>query len=264
MQIDKNNIPPKDTEQATRVLNHLRQGQFVIGNPGLGLRKTLKTLEAKFDESNTAELDWHIDNAQLIAQIAATRAGITGEENLCEYLAKLIKYDKNLRGIVAFASLSYEQDNNNLDYIPDTDTLLVLGKNLLVIDAKNLKTKAGKPLMLDNGFVLDEKGKPLIHVNSSTNIWKKIMSAANIEIDNISEFVCIVNNTDTPIIETEDEEMKLIHIAQLHQKLVEWATQHKTETIYLNILTEISKAQIYEDKSDCDLDIANIRKQFGV
>ena len=47
MKLDQTNIKPEDKELAISVRNHLRSGLFVIGNPALGLKKTLAQLEEK-------------------------------------------------------------------------------------------------------------------------------------------------------------------------------------------------------------------------
>ena len=265
MRLNKDNVADKDKDLALNIRNHLVNGQFVIGNPGLGLKKTLMELENRRDSRVFANTDWIMKDAQLNARIAMTKAGIEGEESLCEYLGKLLKYDASLRGIVAFASLSYEQENNDKDYIPDTDTLLVYGHNILIVDAKNLKTKPGHPIMLMDGSIVDEKGKEIIPVHPSTHIWTKVMQRANIPLDSIDGYVCVVNDNETDIIrndEWEHSHTKLIHISELHEILTEWVVG-KDNTFYLDMLTEVAKAQIKEEKS-LDLDIDNIKKRFGL
>lgn len=265
MLLNKDGIKPEDNALAVGIRNHLKAHQFVIGNPGLGLKKTLIELEKQRDEKEFDITDWLLKDSGLETRIAMTKAGIEGEEGLCDYLSKLLKYDTSLQGLVAFASLSYEQENNELDYIPDTDTLLVYGRNLLVIDAKNIKTKPDKPLMLEDGYVVDDKGKEIIPVHQSTHIWQRVMANAGIEIDSIDGYVCIVNTTETQIVRNDEwysSHTKLIHIVELQNILHEWI-EGKDNTIYLNILTEIAKAQIKEEK-DIDLDIEAIKKKFGL
>ena len=207
MKLNQNGIKTEDKQLALNVRNYLISGNRVLGNPGYGLQQTLSKLEHKRDNTNLSITDWAVKDSLLNQQISLTKAGILGEEKLCEYLSTLIKYDDNLNGLVAFASLAYDfGEENDKDYIPDTDTLLVFGKHLLVVDAKNLKTKPNQALMLLNGCVIDaDKGKELIEVHPSTHIWQKVMSNAGIEIESIDGYVCIVQ------IEGIDNDMVIIY-----------------------------------------------------
>lgn len=265
MKLNQDNIKPEDRKLALSVRNYLIAGNRVIGDPGEGLKQTLKTLEEQRDNRIFAKDEWEMTDSELAEQISKTAAGIKGEEQLCEYLARLVKYDDNLSGLVAFASLSYQQENNELDYIPDTDTLLVYGKNLLVIDAKNIKTKPNKPLMLCEGVIVDDKGKEVLEVHPSTHIWQRVMDNAGIDIDSIDGYVCIVNDTETEIIRNDEwyeSNTKLIHIGELKSVLEEWVA-HKNNTLYLNMLTEIAKAQIKKEKN-LTIDIDSIKRKFGI
>lgn len=268
IRLNKDNINPNDVELAISVKNYLKAGHMVIGNPGLGLKKTLHELEEKRDSIAYSPTDWKMSNSELEAQIGAVKAGIEGEENLCEYLARLLKYDDDLEGLVAFASLSYEDNNTAIDdlgYIPDTDTLLVYGKNVLVVDAKNIKTKPNRELRLECGVIVDDKDKPVLEVHPSTHIWIDAFEKAGIEIDSIDGYVCIVNNTETPIFRNDEwysSHTKLIHISELKDTLHKWV-DGKDSTLYLNVLTEIAKAQIREE-IETELDIGSIKKKFGV
>ena len=265
MKLNKDNIADSDKELALNIRNHIVNGQFVIGNPGLGLKKTLMELENQRDSRVFSNTEWAMKDAILNARIAMTKAGIEGETSLCDYLSRLLKYDSRLRGIVAFASLSYEQESNDKDYIPDTDTLLVFGHHVLIVDAKNLKTKPGHPIELMDGYIVDEKGKEIIPVHPSTHIWRRVLDKANVKLESIDGYVCVVNDNETSIIRNEEwysSHTKLIHISELHEILLEWV-QGKDNTFYLDILTEIAKSQIKEEKQ-LDLDIDAIKKKFGV
>lgn len=266
MKLNQDGIKPEDKQLAVNVRNYLVAGNRVIGDPGEGLRQTLAGLEAERDGKNFGVTDWAIKDATLEQQIAMTKAGIIGEEKLCEYLSTLIKYDDKLNGLIAFASLAYDfGEENNKDYIPDTDTLLVYGNHLLVVDAKNLKTKPGHPLMLLDGVVVDEKGKEIIEVHPSTHIWERVMQEANIQLDSIDGYVCIVNDTDTEIIRTDEWyecHTKLIHISELKSILEEWV-KDKDNTLQLSMLTEIAKAQIKKEKN-ISFDVDSIKRKFGV
>ena len=265
MKLNQDGISEEDKQLAINLRNYLVNGNRVIGDPGEGLKQTLKSLEKQRDNADTGIMDWGIDNAELIGQIAKTKAGIKGEEDLCEYLAKLIKYDDKLDGLIAFASLSYEQDSNMLDYIPDTDTLLVYGNNLLVIDAKNLKTKAGKTLFLVDNIIFDEDEKEILEVHPSTHIWKTALGSKNIPIESIDGYVCIVNNTYTPIERDENwyySHTKPIHISELKNELEKWV-HNKDNTASLKLLVEIAKAQIKKEK-EISFDVDAIKRKFGI
>lgn len=266
MKLIQDGINPEDKNLAINVRNYLISGNRVIGDPGEGLRQTLKTLEERRDSRVVGKDEWFMKDTELEDQIAKTSAGIKGEEQLCEHLTRLVKYNDNLNGLIAFASLSYQQgDDNPLDYIPDTDTLLVYGKNLLIIDAKNLKIKPNKQLMLTDGLIVDEKGKEVLEVHPSTHIWERAMNKAGIDIESIDGYVCIVSDTPVEIIRTDEwyeSHTKLIHISELKGILEEWVAS-KDNTLYLNMLTEIAKAQIKKEKQ-LSIDIDSIKRKFGI
>lgn len=267
MKLNQDGIRPEDKQLAIKVRNYLISGSRVVGDPGEGLRQTLKQLEEKRDNRSFSITDWKVNDAALDSQISKTKAGIIGEEKLAEYLATLIKYDDKLDGLIAFASLSYDTGKSeDLGYIPDTDTLLVYGNHLLVIDAKNIKTKPGQALMLLEGVVVDaEKGKEILEVHPSTHIWKKVMQNAGIPIESIDGYVCIVNENEVEIIRTDewyDSHTKLIHIAELKGILEEWV-EGKNNTASLKLLTEIAKAQIKKEKN-ISFDVDSIKRKFGI
>lgn len=268
MKLVQDGISPENKQLAINVRNYLVAGNRVIGDPGEGLKQTLAKLEEKAQNTNLGMTDWAVKDSNLMQQISMTKAGIEGETQLCEFLAKLIKYDDKLNGLIAFASLAYDFGDEGIskEYIPDTDTLLVYGRNLLVVDAKKLKTKPNQSLMLLDGVVIDaEKGKEILEVHPSTHIWERVMKEANIPIDSIDGYVCIVNDIETEIIRTDEwyeSHTKLIHISELKDTLESWVAG-KDNTLYLNMLTEIAKAQIKEEK-DISFDIDAIKRKFGI
>ena len=261
------NSKPEDKILAIDIRNHLVNGQFVIGNPALGLKKTLHKLETELEHTqDISAVDWQMSNGELIQKIAMTTAGIEGEEKLCDYLSRLVKYDDDLFGLVAFASLSYEQKFENLDYIPDTDVLLVYGKHVLILDAKNLKTSPYKEYRLEESCTVDDKDKLVLELHPSTHIWRNAFDVAGIEVESIDGYVCIINKTPTNIIRNEEWyncDTKLIHANELRGILHEW-TKNKDNTLYLNLLVEIAKAQIREDKSDMNFDPSAIKRRLGL
>lgn len=266
MKLNQDGIKPEDKSLAINIRNYLISGNRVIGDPGEGLRQTLTELEKRRDTKEHSITDWLVKDSELDNQISKTKAGIIGEEKLCDHLSNLIKYDDKLNGLVAFASLAYDfGEENNKDYIPDTDTLLVYGNHLLVVDAKNLKTKPTEPIMLLDGVVVNEKGKELIEVHPSTHIWERVMRENNIPLGSIDGYVCIVNDIETDIIRTDEWyecHNKLIHICELKNILEEWV-EGKDNTLHLNMLTEIAKAQIKKEKN-ISFDIDSIKRKFNI
>lgn len=337
MKLNQDGIKPEDKQLAINLRNYLIAGNRVIGDPGEGLRQTLAQLEEQLNSREFGKTDWEMKDPELESQISKTKAGIKGEEELCEYLARLVKYDDKLNGLIAFASLAYKFENkdkanfvNSLedatfidatytnddvvlkysngmlihvsiddynsnalfiktksigdvireyalsveeppkqpekDYIPDTDTLLVFGNNLLVVDAKNIKVKPNQSLMLMDGCVVDaDKGKEIIEVHPSTHIWQEVMKSNGIQLDSIDGYVCIVNDTPVEIIrndEWEKSHTKLIHISELKDILEEWA-KDKNNTLSLKMLTEIAKAQIKKERN-ISFDVDSIKRKFGV
>lgn len=337
MKLNQDGIRQEDKQLAINVRNYLVAGNRVIGDPGEGLRQTLAQLEEQRDSREFGKTDWEMKDPELEAQISKTKAGIEGEEKLCEFLARLVKYDDKLNGLVAFASLAYKfedtsqisftnslenanfskaeqvddevllhytngmkihvnpddyfgneltieimspsevireyalsvdepQVKSEKDYIPDTDTLLVYGNHLLVVDAKNLKVKNGQTLMISNGVVMDaDKGKEIIEVHPSTHIWSKVMANAGIPLESIDGYVCIVG--DIPVEIIRDDEWyschtKLIHISELKQILYKWV-EGKDNTLSLKMLTEIAKAQIKKERN-ISFDVDSIKRKFGV
>ena len=260
---DKNN--KEEYNLGINLVNYLKAGNRVVGDPGEGLKQTLAALEEKRDNRSFSVTDWLTKDAELESQIAMTKAGIEGEEKLCDYLATLIKHDDKLEGLIAFASLSYKLEDNTKDYIPDTDTLLVYGRNILVVDAKNIKTKPGHPLQLIDGVIVDDRGKEILEVHPSTHIWQKVMDDAGIQLDSIDGYVCIVNDVETEILRDDywyECHTKLIHISELKSELEKWV-ENKSNSASLKMLTEIAKAQIKKDK-EINFDVDAIKRQFNI
>lgn len=262
MRINKDGIFEEDKEIAVDVLNKLRSGIRVILNPAQGLKETLKKLEEKRDTKSFGKTDWLMKDADLEEQISKLKAGIKGEEELSDYLSTLLKYDEKLNSIVAFASLSAEQENNNLDYIPDSDFVLVCGRNILIIDAKNISTKADMVISLECGVIMTASGKELLEVHLSTHIWRKLLPN---QITTIDGYVCIVNKTGCEIDRNEEWyscDYKLIHISELQTILEDWVSHCKDDVCYLKMLTDIAKTQVRKEKSGIDL--SNMKHIFGV
>lgn len=267
MKLNLDGIRPEDKQLAINIRNYLVSGKRVIGDPGEGLRQTLAKLEKKREERNFGITDWVVKDSALEQQIALTKAGIEGEEKLCDYLERLIKFDDPLNGLVAFASLAYDfGDGTPKDYIPDTDTLLVYGNNILIVDAKNIKTKPDQLIMLVGDLLVDaDNMKELIEVHPSTHIWTKVMEQNDIPLGSIDGYVCIVNDTQVEIIRDDawhESHTKPIHISELKGVLERWV-KDKDDTLSLKMLTEIAKAQIKKEK-DLSFDVNEIKRHFGI
>lgn len=266
MKINKEDISQEDKELAVQVINSLRNGNRVIGTPARGLQITLKQLESKRDSVNVTKLDWLLKDRDLEESIAKLKAGIEGETQLGEFLSQLLKYNDSLDGIIAFASLSQEQDNNDKDYIPDSDFLIVHKDKFLIIDAKNISTNPNVPIhFVGNDIVTDsDKPKPILPgIHSSQRVWEEFFTKHNIKWYSIRNLVCIVNKTGAYITPPEESSMEVIHISTLNKYLTDWYNLPSgVDYVKLNDLTQLAKCQIRQDKSD--LDLSYMKKVFKI
>ena len=266
MKINKDNISEQDHEYALQILNTLRNGGRVIGNPGHGLEITLKNLEEKRDSKQLSKFEWGIKDAELEENIAKLKAGIEGEKNLSDFLSQLLKYNDDLDGIIAFASLSQEQENNDLDYIPDSDFLIVRNDNFLIIDAKNVSTNPNVPIHLVGNDILTDSDKPktvLEGVHSSVKVWQNYFDKMGIKYNSIKNIVCIVNKKGAYITPPEATDMELIHIVDLNKYLTYWYEfDSGNDYVRLYDLVQLAKCQIRKEKSE--LNLTNMRRLFGV
>jgi hypothetical protein len=258
--LDCENVENK--ELGIKLRNAILSGGRCFGNPAEGLKITMKQLESKLQEvdESLSKTDWKIKDTETLQQIYTIKAGIEGEEQLSEYLQTLLRFNKKLFPVFSFASLNIERDEN-LDYIPDTDFLLVCGNNLLVLDAKNLSTKKNDTLELFEGEILNAKGKSVLHLNGSTHHWKKLLP----DIESIDGYVVIVNDTGAEILRNEEWETcdyKLIHVSELEKILEEWVDSISNHDAKLALLTKVAEQQIKKEHSNLDLD--TFRTTFGV
>lgn len=266
MKINKDNISEQDHEYAVQILNDLRNGHRVIGNPSRGLEITLKQLEDKRDNKSLTKFDWELKDKELAENIAKLKSGIEGEKDLASFLSQLLKYNDSLDGVIAFASLSQEQETNDKDYIPDSDFVIIRNDNILIIDAKNISTNPNVPIHLVGGDILtdSEKPKPVLEgVHSSVQVWQKYFDEVDITINNIKNVICIVNKTGALITEPVDSSMELIHIADLNNYLMNWyKLPSHNDYVKLYDLVQLAKCQIRKEKSG--LDLTNMKRMFGV
>ena len=251
MILNKEGIPEEDVKLALKLLGRLRRGDRVFGNPGEGLKKTLKQLEQSSKQKYKSPTEFSLNYKSDYEQIQALKAGVMGEELLAGHIEKLLKYNKELDGVVVFASLSYEGAGSAEDYVSDTDFVAIYGKNALILDAKYIKTSPEVPVFLE-GNVLKSMTKPLVEVRSSIPVWRSFFHAKGIEIDSISSYVVIVNKQGAVVWKNKDwyeSPCPPIFIADLEKYLTDWVRGLGPQEVSLKLLTEISKTQIRKEKS---------------
>lgn len=263
---DIENIKPEDKFIAQRMVNQLKAGKRVFGNPGEGLHQTLKKLEKDLEalSANRDKLQYlDVGDDEILHQQKLIKAGIVGEEELASFLELVVKHDDILEDFVFFASLADPDQQVSADYISDSDFIGVYGNNILIIDAKNLNTNPEIPLYLE-GRTLTAMGSELIDIHSATYIWEKIFIKHNVLYEKISGCVCIVNKKGAVIFKNKDWhalDTKVIHISGLVEFLKDWI-KDKSPEINLSLLTTIAKMQI--KKETTGLDLRNTMKRLGI
>lgn len=262
-------ILPEDKSDALRLINRLKVGDRVFGNPGEGLKQTLKKLEdAQTDNvKNKDVLDYLDNDSEYRKQCALLKAGISGEEQLAEYFEKIIKHDKILQDIILFASLSDPQQNSGGDeYISDSDFLLVYGTHILILDAKNISTNPEFPIYLDGNTLVTVGGKEIMEFHPSTFIWKNIFISNNVFYSSLSGCVIIVNKVGATVWRNKEwypSDVKPLHISELVGFLHEWV-KDKDPEVHLPLLLTLSKMQIKKEKSLESCNLRNKMERFGI
>lgn len=264
--IDKSGIKEEDRMHATRLLNRLRSGGRVFGNPAEGLRKTLKLLEEQASLSDqNGPTSYKLLDQDTRSQISMIKAGINGEEELASYLERLLKHSKELDGLVVFASLNIpSEEDEEKDYIPDSDFVAVYGKHIMILDAKNIPTNPKIPLYL-MGNELRNPTKALFDLLSSKYVWEKKLKQNQTPYSSIDGCTVIVNKSGATIMRNQDwykSAARPIHISELEEFLIEWISKINDSTISLKLLTEISNAQIRKEKTNMDL--SDAYRKFGI
>lgn len=264
---DVDYIAKEDRMLALSVLNRIRTGDRVFGSVAEGLKETLKQVEKDLQstEDNRGKLEVLDNTGEFKDQIRLLKAGIKGEEELAEYFEKIVKYDEKLEDIICFASLSDpDQDSGNGDYISDSDFVAVYGNNILILDAKNIRTNPEMPIYLDGNDLVTVGGNPLLELHPSVHIWRNIFRKYNCMYLSIHGCVIIVNKTGACVWKNGEwykSEVKPIHISELVNYLHEWI-EGKEPTVNLSLLTTIAKMQIKKEGTKLDLSAA--RKRFKV
>lgn len=278
MLINKKIRDPKYNDIAIRVLNKLRAGSMVFGNPAEGLKITLKKLEQEDQNLSMpkSKTDWQVKNKENKVDINKLKAGIKGEESLASHLQKIIKYNKKLDGLVAFASLSIDPDRNKNnedledpeDYIPDSDFLCVYGNHIMVLDSKAINTDPLTPLYLHKNE-MKILSKTLFEVKPSTPVWKSYLRKNRYNDFFINGCIVVVNNTGCFIWKNEywyKSDCRPIYIGDLEEHLVEWIesieAKHGPQKVSLELLSIIASTQIRKDKTD--LDTASFFDKFKI
>lgn len=267
MKILKDNIPEEDKQIALDILNKLRAEERTFGAPAEGLRKTLIKLNERAPEKDSFDTtSYNLRDFDYEKEVSKLKAGIKGEEQLSEYFEKLIRLNPKLSDMVVFASLGDTQSDK--EYIPDTDFLCLYGNNILIVDAKNLKTKKDIPIYVKgNGiYSVSKKDEPMLEVNNAVPVWNDILlETYNGRLESIEGCICIINKTGAEIFRNDAWEfsnIKPLHISELEEYLLEWIKGK--EPIYdLNLLVAIAKQQIQKDE-DNDLDLTAAKRIFGV
>lgn len=260
-------IADEDKLTALRVLNRLKAGDRVFGNPAEGLKITLKRMEEDHEakELSKGALDFLSDDKEYIMNLRKLNAGIKGEEVLAEYLERIVKHDDELQDIVFFASLSDpSQQANPDDYIADSDFVAIYGNHVLILDAKNIRTNPELPIYLDGNDLVAVGGALVLELHPSVNVWRSIFRNSNVKYDSIHGCTTIVNESGACIWKNQDwhrSEVKPLHISDLVEFLHEWV-KDKDPSTNLSLLTVLAKMQIRKEESQ--LDLRNSRKRFGI
>lgn len=267
MRIIKDFIPDEDKLTALRVINRLKVGDRVFGNPAEGLKISLKKLEEEYEKAQQSKsaLDFLEGDDEYKTQHRMLKAGINGEETLAEYFEKIIKHDDILQDIVLFASLSDPDQNSGGDeYISDSDFVAVYGNSILILDAKNINTNPELPIYLDGNDLVTVGGSPLLTLHPSVHVWRNVFRKTETNYISIHGCTVIVNKRGACVWKNQDwhkSEVKPIHIADLVEFLHDWV-KDKDPEINLSLLTTLAKMQIRKEESE--LNLKGARKRFGI
>lgn len=262
MKIIKSTVMEEDKKYASTILTQLRIGDRVFGNPARGLKITLKKLEEekKSLELNKGKLEVLDNTGDINSDIRKLKAGIKGEEDLAKYFEKVVKYDKDLQDIIVFASLSdpeHNEDSEEKGYIPDSDFIVIYGRDVLVVDAKNIVTSPEIPVyMQGNNLMSLSSPEPILELHPSIYLWKEIFNKYGVEFNSIHGLTVVVNKSGMLIWKNDvwkSSEVKPIHISELVEFLHNWISDKESITD-LNMLVTISKMQIRKEKSKFNKD----------
>ena len=264
---DIEHIPTASRTQALSVMNKLKAGNRVFGNPAEGLKITLKNLEKQIAsaEASRGKLDYLPGSSDLSEQVKLLKAGINGEEKLAEYLELVVKYDPGLEDIVFFASMSDpSQNSGGNDYISDSDFVALYGDHVLILDAKNIRTNPELPIYLDGNMLVTVGGKEIMELHPSTYVWQRVFQNVGLQVESIHGCVVVVNESGATVWKNKDwhhSEVKPMHISDLVKYLHEWI-QGKEPNVRLSVLTALANMQIRQEKGT--IDFSDARRRFGI
>lgn len=265
---DVENVALEDRMLAMQFMNRLRAGNRVFGTPAEGLKQTLTHLEQKQRElaGQRGKLDFLENDGDVRYEISLVKAGITGEEQLGEYLERVVKYDSILEDMVTFASVSDpEQDSGEGEYISDSDFVCVYGNHVMILDAKNIRTSPELPIYLDGNTLMTVGGKPLLELHPSTHVWRRIFDRMGLQLDSIHGCVVIVNQQGAVVWKNKvwnQSEVKPMHISELVDFLHKWCDGVEPN-IRLSTVTAIGKMQIRK-KRELNMDVNAVRMRFKI
>lgn len=267
MRLLKGNVTRSQKEEALKLMNSLKAGNRVFGNPAEGLKKTLKGLEQRLAdmESNRGKLDYLANDGEILTDIRLVKAGIKGEEGLAEWLERIVKYDPVLQDLIVFASLSDPEQNSGGDeYISDSDFLAVYGRHVLILDAKNIRTSPDVPIYLDGDQLVTVGGQPLLDLHPSVHVWNRLFDREGVYTLSVHGCVVIVNDSGAVVWKNQQwhrSEVKPVHISELVDFLHQWV-EGKDPEVDLSMLVSIANMQIRTEGTD--LDLRGAAKRFGV
>lgn len=254
-----------------KIMEKLRGGNRVFGNVAEGLKQTLKNRETELEnlKSNRNPLDYLENDSELLHDIKLLKAGINGEEELAEYLRKIIKLDKSLQDVIFFASLSDPEQNEigeENGYIADSDFIALYDRHILIMDAKNIATSSEIPIYLEGNNLMSTGNKPLLELHPSTYVWKNIFTKNGVMYNSLHGCTVIINKSGSIIwknSEWYESEVKPLHISELIDFLHSWIENTNvtgTPEVPLSLLLILSKMQIKTVKSQS---IVDIRDKIG-
>lgn len=282
MRIDKSNIRSEDSKLAIQMLNKLRSGQRVFGNPGEFSNYSLKKLSDQNTKSSNSlddafnKLKWQNDDEELKKNIAKAKAQKKREIELSEYIEKIIKNDKSLDGIISFASLLFndkefienQEDDKFIYYIP---FVLIYGKSCLIIQVVSMMTNTKNPMFVTyakneldenipfNWDICSSFGSTKEKLTDPKYSVEKFCNEYGAEFNNVDGLAMFVNRKGALIYknaEWYESNCKPLHISEFLKFIREWI-KDKDNTCCLNDLVQLSKLQVRKEKPEMSYDFSN-------
>ena len=282
MRIDKSNIKNEDSKLAIQMLNKLRSGQRVFGNPGEFSNYSLKKLSNQNSKSSNSlddafnKLKWQNDDEELKKNIAKAKAQKKREIELSEYIEKIIKNDKSLDGIISFASLLFnnkefienQEDDKFIYYIP---FVLVYGKSCLIIQVVSMMTNTKNPMFVTyakneldenipfNWDICSSFGSTKEKLTDPKYSVEKFCDEYGAEFNNVDGLAMFINRKGALIYknaEWYESNCKPLHISEFLKFIREWI-KDKDNTCCLNDLVQLSKLQVRKEKPEMSYDFSN-------